>query len=213
MRTRNIQSANPVSDVLKEGFHTVRLISAVDCDSFLDIKTETIDGKTVLVVAGAKTKKFDWASPTLEVGIHVGNDQGTIVTRLHESAWKKAKDYPSLCADPAYTEKNGYLLTMINGKLDREPDPRGLLRCERIMQGFGYALTDGVAGIDLNDAIDTAIATKQEFIIQVVKDPYVNKETGEVSTGVSVEGFWAKSKFVEPKAKAMKNDVPAELQA
>src|SRR5574340_1294678 len=136
MRTRSITSANPVSEVLKEGYHKVRLISAIDCDSFTDIKTDNTDGRTTLVIAGRKTKQFPWASPTMEIGIHIGNEQGTIVTRLHESSWKKAKDYPDLCQNPAYTEHNGYLCTMINGKLDREPDPRGLEKCARILSGF-----------------------------------------------------------------------------
>jgi hypothetical protein len=216
MRNREIKSASPVSDVLKEGFHTVRLISAVDCDSFTDIKTEHIDGRTVLVVAGPKQKQFKWASPTLEIGIHVGNDEGTIVTRLRDvinSSFKKSKDYPDLTSNPEYTDVNGYLCRMINGKLDREVDPKGQAKCVRIMQTFGFAICDGKEGVDLNDAIDLAIANKTEFIIKVVKDPYVNTETGEVSNGYTVDGFYAKSKFVAPKTSASKNDIPAELQA
>lgn len=216
MRNRELTSASPVSDVLKEGYHIVHLISAVDCDSFSEIKTETIDGKRQLIVSGKKNKSFPWASPTLEIGIHIGNDQGTIVTRLRDmvqSAWKKPKNYPDLCNNPEYTEQKGYLLTMVNGKLDRVEDQNGIEKCQRMLKTFAFAITDGQPNVLVNDAIDQAIAKKTEFVIKIVKDPYVDQETGDVTNGYSVSEYWAKSMYDAKDKKITKSDIPADIQA
>lgn len=174
MSIGSYRSHEPESQLLKDGDNVVSLRSFVECTSFDDVRFVPGVG---LSVVGQKEMTQLWNTPTTQYAILVGNDEGSMVHRLNEGSflhWDSPDFTQAMRNSGLYTEVGGYVCQMIDGKLDRVADPKGLEKCKSIITKFLYAIA-GESNVDGDKAIDSAIATKKPFIVTVKSKPYQGK--------------------------------------
>jgi hypothetical protein len=165
MSIKSYVSKEPESRLLKDGESVVALRSCLECTSADEVRYQ--EGQ--LIIAGQKPVKKLWATPTSQIAILVGNADGVLLHRLNEGShlhWDAPEFTAEMRNSGLYTEVEGYVCSMQNGKLDRIPNPKGLETCDRIISGFLHAITDrdGVPG---DVAVDEAIAGKKLFTVVV----------------------------------------------
>lgn len=218
MGLKNHVSRKAESPLLKEGDHIVHAISYLDCTSKQDVDVR--DGK--LVVVGDKATPTKWNTPTGQIAILVGNENGVCCDRLSEMAWKKPSDLTTEEQNSGlFTVAGEYAVHVVDGKLERIPkvdlpptDEHPYWRnssCVRRIESFLYALAQGVEGICL---IDEAIANKTPFIVNIKKVTWTNPATNEVSVQYRINSFKPiKDGIVPPSASAPKAElvIPEDL--
>jgi hypothetical protein len=161
--------AKEVSRLLKIGKNAVSLSSTVECTSFQDVKL--VDGK--LSVVGMKDKEFPWITPTPQIAVHFVADSGSHVHRFSEKGYAKWNDLSVEEQESGkFSEEEGYACKMTKKGLDRIESPKATATCTENIEKFLFALNKGRAG-DVD--VDSAIANKNVFIVEIVNDPYKGK--------------------------------------
>lgn len=210
---RSYTSHEPSAQLLKEGDNTVHAISIIECGSF-DI-VELVNGK--LAVTGKKANLPEWTDETGQIAVHVGNDSGSVVHRFNEDGFDKyATDLSNeQRASGIFTEVRGYAC-FINKKkkLVRLVSEKNTAKCARLIERFVFALA-GKAGVDINVAVDNALATKSEFVVRIIKEPYTDDDGKSVNqTRVATDGFYAiGDKRLEKDAPKKSSSLPSDMEA
>lgn len=181
MSLSNYSSKQPESQLLKEGTHRVHLVSTMELDSFADVK----NGKIV----GMKKHLPEWVNACPVIGILVANALGLLFYRLHEKGYLRYSELnDAQIQSGRYVDIEGFACIKTEKGLERVEDPDRTAVCERIIGHFIWALgqEEGISG---QDAVDRAIANKTEFIIDVIKEPWTNTESGEVTDQYRISKF------------------------
>lgn len=189
------RSQKPQSSLLTVGENVVALLSVVECTSFNDVRYVSGEG---LQVIGDKLMTQLWATPTPQVAILVGNESGVLTHRFNQCSYMHWSDLTEEeIKSGIFTEVSGYACKMINGKLDRIEKPSGIASCNRIIESFLFALANGEEGIDGDALVDTAIAEKREFVVNVIKERFDDKDQLRIHSFKPLKDYTKKDTAVE----------------
>lgn len=189
MTLKSYVSKQPVSQLLKEGEQIVRLLAVIECTSFDNLKANAIAGK--------KDNLPGWINPVDQVAIVVGNSNGVLTHRLNTAGFTRYTELSDgQLQSGAYEDIEGFACK--DGMRIEDPDRTAV--CTRIMEHFIWALNcpDGMNG---QDCVDSAIAGKTEFKITVMKEPWTNQQSGEITEQFRITRF-ARLDNTEPVVKS-----------
>lgn len=162
------ESKQPSSQLLKEGEHVVSLLDYLECTSFDEVKQSK--------VVGLKDDLPEWINPIDVLGIHVGNASGSLFHRLHlAGAMRFSELSDKQLQSGKFVDCEGFACEKTKKGLVRMEDPERTATCERILDHLLFAI-GAEPGTNALEALDAAIANKEQFVIDVVCEPW---ETGD----------------------------------
>ena len=167
---RKYVSRQPEAQLLPTGMNVVHLISAIDCTSFNSIRA-TADG---LSITGDKDKEYSYSNPMEQIAVHIGNEHGSVVHRFNCDRLLRWSELTKKQLESGkYTEVDEIACHMVGDNLERMID-KDSTTCDDIIGKFLFAIT-GVNGIDAEQAVDSAIASKYKFCVDIVKQVWDSK--------------------------------------
>lgn len=194
------------SPILKEGVHVVRAVAYKDLNSFQEV--EMSNGQ--FIITGLKKSLPKWTNPGEQTVVMFSNQSGVFTDRFQHDSWKKPSDLTQAETESGeFTESGGYVVTMVNGKLERVHNPAGIETCDKIIRNFLFAIAGGIEGVN---ELDQAIADKREFIIVITKKPWLNPATGTTEMQYRLSGCRPLGKL-SSESKAEESDIPEDLQS
>lgn len=162
------ESKQPMSQLLKEGVHIVKLLKYTECTSFDELKG--------MKVIGQKETLPEWCNPIDVLAIEVANKNGVLVHRQHlAGAGRYSELTDKQLQSGLYEDIEGFACKKTKNGLERIDDPTRTATCLRILDHFLWALGQP-EGTNALVCMDNAIADQTEFQITVVKEPW---ETGD----------------------------------
>lgn len=171
MSLLNYRSKAPMFNSLGEGEHRVKLVKYMTSDSFTNY-----DGTTKKDLPGHSTP-----CPQLIITVVAVNNSGALVHRVNLSAYRKFNELTEKeLKSGKFSDIDGFAcIADKSGKLQRIPDEEREQSCISILDQLFHALQlpEGSGFDDL----DTAIAGKTEFVVNVVNEPYDNRDQMRIS--------------------------------
>jgi hypothetical protein len=173
MRLTSYVAKEPVSQLLKEGEHIVRLASVIECTSF--------DAITGMKVSGQKPVLPPWINATEEFAGLLVSDEGVLTFRQNMQGWKRYSELNDLeLQSGQFEDKQGFACLITPKGLLRIEDPERTAVCERIVDYFLHAI-GSKAGDKANESIDKAITGKTKFKVSIKKEPWTDLSSGEIT--------------------------------
>lgn len=124
----NFVSAKPKSLILGVGNHVANLIRIFLTDSFTNSD-------------GSAKAESDWSAPTQQLAVQVGNEHGSLTTRLNGVGYIHTDDMdPDEMIAQGLVDVDGYVAKELeNGKFERLPSETNTEACTNILNRFFHA--------------------------------------------------------------------------
>jgi len=171
MSILNYRSKTPMFNSLGEGEHRVKLVKYMTSDSFTNY-----DGTMKKDLPGHNTP-----CPQLIISVVAVNNSGALVHRVNLGAYRKFNELTEKeLKTGKFSDIDGFAcIADKSGKLQRIPDEEREQSCISILDQLFHAL-QLPEGSGLDD-LDTAIAGKTEFVVNVVNEPYDGRDQMRIS--------------------------------